>query len=308
MASDSFADRQIVARNNGGPVYKFRKFDAVKDVDPEWQGYLASILRDGLLYVPGPGEFNDPWETRPAFVEPDAEKDPESVAQFKEQLLALGTSKEHREQLLAGLEEFGYRSIVHAMQDGLTKEMRDIGIYCVTGNCISPLMWSYYGNGHAGFCIEFNEKADPFANAIKVTYDPAYPMIDWRKGRDSRTTEKCVLTKADFWDHEDEYRIVVPSTPTAIFPTVEHNGLRGEKPAGRYLKIDPAAVTGLVFGGGMRIPEIATLIGTAEKMGRRLVFRQAGIGRASFVVKVRTLSERNIAAAKYLAEKMRQGK
>jgi hypothetical protein len=70
------------------------------------------------------------------------------VARFKEQFLALGTTEGHRTELLAGLDRFGYRAIVRAMQDELTQQMRDIGIYCLAGNCVDPLLWSYYGAGH----------------------------------------------------------------------------------------------------------------------------------------------------------------
>jgi hypothetical protein len=300
MSLSAFFDRQKLAKDNGGPVYKFRTFNAEKDVDPRWQGYLASILRDGLIYIPTPREFNDPWETRCGFLAPDPDTDPEGVERFKEQYLALATSAEHRAKLLAGLDAHGYAAILRALQDELTEAMSRTGLFCVAGNCTQPLMWSYYANGHSGYCIEFNEKRAPFAHAIGVRYNEAYPLIDWTKGGDAEATDKAALRKAKFWEHENEYRIVVPAKPSPVFPTIEHNGHGGSKPRGRYLKIDPDTVTGIVFGVGTTTPDIVSLIDTAEKMGRKLIYRQAGIARTAYELRLGRLSDENIDEARKL--------
>jgi hypothetical protein len=54
-------------------LYKFRRFDDVRDINPECQGYAASVLRDSLIYGASPWDMNDPWEARPAFLVPDCD-------------------------------------------------------------------------------------------------------------------------------------------------------------------------------------------------------------------------------------------
>lgn len=295
MGAEKFVSRQTTARDNAGPIFRFRTFDREKDLNPDWQGYTASLMRDGLLYCSSPREFNDPWEARAAFAAPGPHTDKAGEERFVKRCLGLCADQKHRDGMLAGLKKFGYATVVDEMQSVLANMMADIGIVSFAGKCDEPLMWSYYAGGHAGYCLQFDHTRVPICNAIRVYYEEQYPTIDWTHPDDPPTTELVVLTKAKFWVHEREYRLIVPARPSPVFATVAYNGIdKARAPQGRYLKIDPECLTGIVFGVNMKPRDTVALIELAEKFGRKIEFHEAGVARRDYVVTTRLLSPETI--------------
>lgn len=289
-------ERKEVVRDTAGnrdqPLYKFRTFDPVRDLDPECQGHAASLLRDGLIYCASPHDLNDPWEGRPAFSMPDPVGDPTGFAAFLEAFV--DTLPEDKK---AGAEAWiradGSEQASRSLQREHWQNNRGIGVFSVAGNAIAPLLWSYYSAGHRGFCWILDNTRPPFAAAAKVEYQPDYPIIDWANWKTSDTVKASLLTKGSHWEHEDEYRILLPRTHAPeVFTIVPHNG-RGPAPLGRYLKIDPSLVKGIIFGAGMRREECAALIQLAGKFGRTLDFHVASIGLRKYEVVIRPLEERH---------------
>ena len=96
--------------------------------------------------------------------------------------------------------------------------------------CVSPkyddiLMWSYYGDDHKGYCIEYD--ARQIVNAIKTINIPGILIIGKVKYENTRPSKKLTskninitfirdyirvsMTKYKKWEHEDEYRFVLLS-------------------------------------------------------------------------------------------------
>ena len=96
--------------------------------------------------------------------------------------------------------------------------------------CVSPkyddiLMWSYYGNDHKGYCIEYDTRQ--IVNAIKAINMPGILIIGKVKYDNTRPSKKLAskninitfirdyikvsMTKYKKWEHEDEYRFVLLS-------------------------------------------------------------------------------------------------
>lgn len=115
------------------------------------------------------------------------------------------------------------------------------GISCFSENIDDMLMWSYYSDGHKGFCLEFDSSFDPFSKAKKVkyvtnlpTFDPSF-IFDKAKNKNSKNKDFIKLffaTKHIDWKRENEWRLL-------------------HKVAGTQYAYSSKALTGIYFGAKM---------------------------------------------------------
>ena len=98
-------------------------------------------------------------------------------------------------------------------------------VFCVSPKYDDILMWSYYGNDHKGYCIEYD--ASQIVDAIKNINIPGILIIGKIKYENNRPSKKLAskninitfirdyirvsMTKYKKWEHEDEYRFVLIS-------------------------------------------------------------------------------------------------
>ncbi len=188
-------------------IYKFQTFDQ----------YSLRNLKNAQVYFNRPVDFNDPF---------DCAISKESVSHTKQDLLGLLNSY-IKNGKFPGLSEF---KNTHDVPSNLLEEIeRGIGsaaekfqehyLYNVGCCCFSErndhiLMWSHYGNGHRGFCLEFDTSFIPFReNLFKVTYSNEYPK--WKIASIASNAEKGfkeddirhLLHKYETWKYEKEWRI-----------------------------------------------------------------------------------------------------
>ena len=106
-----------------------------------------------------------------------------------------------------------------------------IAVTCFTDNPLNILMWSHYSNNHSGFVIEFKIPKDnstlinqqDFKVPQPVIYVDKYPEIklSWNQedinldniDNQADLLAKMVLTKAQCWSYEAEFRAIVFNTP-----------------------------------------------------------------------------------------------
>lgn len=98
-------------------------------------------------------------------------------------------------------------------------------IFCTTGESKDIIMWSYYGYGHKGCCLEYSKldiiqqltdlKMDGFCICGNVKYSVKRPKYRFNSKELTYSMLKkyidCVFTKAQQWKHEKEYRFVIVS-------------------------------------------------------------------------------------------------
>ncbi|MBE5973699.1 MAG: DUF2971 domain-containing protein [Paenibacillaceae bacterium] len=89
-------------------------------------------------------------------------------------------------------------------------------IKCFSSNNQSIPMWGYYADSHKGFCIEYD-----FDEVFKMYGDYMFPVL-YKKRFDTATaiindddaiTNEWLLsciTKSEQWEHEDEWRLLMP--------------------------------------------------------------------------------------------------
>lgn len=87
------------------------------------------------------------------------------------------------------------------------------GVSCFSEKVNDLLMWSYYADGHRGFCLEFDTSYEPFSKLRKVKYTESNPKIDANNlfTEDLNyegIVEAYLATKYKDWSHEKEWRVI----------------------------------------------------------------------------------------------------
>jgi hypothetical protein len=285
-----------IARDKGSPLFKFRTFDQDCDPDPDCQGFAASLLRDGLIYCASCHEFDDPWEGRPAFAMPE-NADSESGQRL---INTLATAECPPEQVAVLVRKFGLETVARQLQDMHWKDNASFGVFSAAGNPTEPLLWSHYAAGHKGFCWILNNEIAPLAGAAEVDYCENLPEIDlatWKHGVD--VTKLSFLTKAAYWTHQNEYRLLVPrsSAPGAekAFSFVPYNekGKCGT-PKGSYLRIDRRAILGVIFAARAAHPICGQIVRMADEYMPGLRYYAALLHRRKYEMNIRPLDAQEV--------------
>lgn len=100
-------------------------------------------------------------------------------------------------------------------------ELPNTRISCFCENLLNIQMWSYYADGHKGFCLEFDTSFIPFTKMVKVRYVDRPPSLnlkdfDSSKGRKPNVIESFMGVKHKTWEHEKEWRILLSGGPEFI--------------------------------------------------------------------------------------------
>lgn len=168
---------------------------------------MPGLLRvlDGGIRFTQPGAFNDPFELLPEIYVPEG-------TQEEEISIGFDLYGPRRSDLLDCM-PLGYeRGFCNDIQsrDILRDLNGRIGIFCMSKNNDSLLMWSHYADQYSGAVIEFDTDHDFFKGLIEVEYSKLRPQKSVNYYIYSETpipiAELCV--KSDVWAYEAEYRIV----------------------------------------------------------------------------------------------------
>ncbi|WP_151947859.1 DUF2971 domain-containing protein [Aliarcobacter butzleri] len=93
---------------------------------------------------------------------------------------------------------------------------KNSGVYSLSKNYNNELLWAYYSDSHKGFCIEYDFdilkqypcNEDAF---LDVKYSKNVPIMNLGNILDS-SFKKSLVTKSLSWKHEEEIRILTPSS------------------------------------------------------------------------------------------------
>jgi hypothetical protein len=220
-------------------LYHYEKFRAK---------YLATTLLRMVIHCSKPSNLNDPWDCKPEF-DPHALDDPEVLER------EIAWREEHpAKQLVAeklrNAPQFRVDFLADASKS-LQQMIAERGIYCLTPQADSTLMWSHYADNHRGICLEFNVANNTlFRDAAEVEYRREYPRwvpcdINDAPGR----VTELILTKSSAWAYEKEYRLVSrPPSPTFL------------QLYGDFFRLPPGALKSIIIGCEADHQTIAALI------------------------------------------------
>jgi len=189
-------------------LYHYERFN------PE---YLATTLRNKIIHCSNPANLNDPWDCKPAF-DPQSLEDPEVLEREMAWRLPQHPAKHLWEAKMRADPKARAEFMVGASKS-IEQMLAQRRIYCLTPKDDSTLMWSHYAENHRGICLEFDVANMLFSNACEVVYREAYPKwIPYDINDEPRRVMELILTKAEEWCYEKEYRLVsVDAPPTSSF-------------------------------------------------------------------------------------------
>lgn len=211
-------------------LYKFRALDNVS------AQYTFDIIRNRALWFSKPLAFNDPLDCVP--VVSSAATDEEFKAYldrlFKQQNPEMGRTSRRAaiSDILRDPRRRHDSEVVKQMfKDTVEKAVNSAGVLSLTSRYDHVLMWSHYASSHSGICLRFKiREASWIKSAQKVIYSADRPIMNVIRDEAKDMQRKAILTKADFWSYEDEWRIIDP--------------MRG---AGAHA-FDPPDLDGVIFG------------------------------------------------------------
>jgi Protein of unknown function (DUF2971) len=183
-------------------LYKYKSLKKGKD-----RKYTLRVLTNNEIYLAVFDEFNDPLDCH-LRIEATAERDvarrelrklnPEMTDTELEDLVTKELSpemiKQNESKMLSDVEVIN----------------RKVGIFCMSARPDDLLMWSHYGDGHRGVCLEFATSDERlFGCTIEhVRYRKQYPVFNAYEGAGLEFVRRYLTTKSDVWSYEEEWRIL----------------------------------------------------------------------------------------------------
>lgn len=227
---------------------------------------LTSVLVNGSVRFSPPRVFNDPFEMRPhisAFSKEnivnamyDNAMQNAVLTEYEKlnpHTKSLTTPESFRAELTeiltaykTQLPEFVAQSLTQFIET-LNENMQEMGIFCLTQNPDSLLMWAHYADSHRGFVIEFDSES-PFFNQApglksdmrylhKVEYSETRPSIVLSEIKDFSS----FFTKSDDWKYEKELRMMYPLSDANAIIEIENDTIH-------LFNIPKSAIKSVIFG------------------------------------------------------------
>jgi hypothetical protein len=218
--------------------------------------YLSTVLREHKVHCSSPPNLNDPWDCKPWFNSHSLE-DPETLEAAIESFYRhAGDDLQYNlkalwEDRLRNSHEERVNFIERASRLNI-EIISGRRIYCLTPHPDSTLMWSHYAENHRGICLEFTTDNPLFGSALAVIYRSDYPEWTLHEFESpQRRAIEMLLTKAEDWRYEDEYRIVGVQFA---------NNAGYLHPEGDYFRLPPGALKSVIAGCEADYAAIATVV------------------------------------------------
>lgn len=232
------------------------------------QAFHVDSIQPGKLWVSDPAKFNDPFDLRIHLVNDTYRSPFDDELRLREAYKVLAkdnaTMADHwfyNDDLLCALENWanGASNSEYVLM-AVKRRIRDFGVACFAPELHMPLMWSHYGESHAGFCVEYavnpmkialSEK-DAVYSQHDVEYATVLPKICLSEVLfcPHQVLPRILTTKHADWAYEKEWRLIHFEAKNAQTPL----------PTGMK-------VSALVAGLKMRHTELVKLLAKARELG-----------------------------------------
>ncbi len=172
--------------------------------------YTHRVITHNELMFASPKSFNDPFEARPQVRISGTRKEIEIFLAEMVKNLNHGETPAERLRERKKVERT-FRKDPHTnFQQTLWEILNDYGVLSLSADPVQPLMWSHYADSHQGVCFEFDAREYFFQYARQVSYQSEYPLVDPRTQSALVINETAIVTKAKFWEYEQEFRVIFP--------------------------------------------------------------------------------------------------
>jgi hypothetical protein len=207
--------REKLSRQPPPVLYKYRSWD---------NKLHQSLLRDNKIFFASPQAFNDPFDCRIP-IRCDLLTEKQKYELYLE--AARGRWPDRPEEEIAReAEELrrGARFDDPVMLSQLQQKWENIllgwGVFSLSEDPTSILMWSHYADCHRGFCVGFKtaewdveerrwEQQGIQTHGHPVIYEDKYPTILPDNSRNNYDIKQVLLTKSELWAYEKEWRALL---------------------------------------------------------------------------------------------------
>jgi len=233
---------------NVNRLYKYR------DLYQDRLKYVERIFTHQEVYFSRPLDFNDPFDCLPKFTLEASEDELKSYIVDRFPKIYPNLNRHERRTQIKSLlktKRFSDPELVLKLESAhRVKIQEQTGVFCLSAAPDHILMWSHYTMAHTGICIEFEATSSTefFGIAQQVHYQKDYPLLNIIRDSADEILTKALLTKADFWDYEKEWRISWKDTGPGIY------------------KYPDGLLKGVIFGARISAPDKALVLSWIDKM------------------------------------------
>lgn len=178
------------------------------------ENFTKSIITRNEIYFSDPASLNDPYDCQPTF---DINGSPDEWKRHLSRSLKMQGSKkisisERIRITRKWMAEEKYKNINPETFKQLTSRF---GIACFSASMNNMLLWTHYADNHRGICLIFEPSKDSYGaltHSSEIQYQSELPhirLVDLSETGDSKII-KILLTKSKQWQHEQEYRLILP--------------------------------------------------------------------------------------------------
>ncbi len=185
-------------------VYRYRRVNS----------WLPDFITKRMIYFSSPQSFNDPYDCLFQLdIDCSYEEFREAALRETETLQRL-LLRHYSNSSLKEAIKLGYRDrqIIFDREKPLNafrEFLNKTGLFCVSTELKSLLMWSHYADHHRGVCVELITERSPaiLQQLVQVEYllqTPRYPIFERDK---FLMAQKCLCVKSKEWSYENEWRV-----------------------------------------------------------------------------------------------------
>jgi hypothetical protein len=189
-------------------LYKYRSLSG------DSSRFVERLLLHDELYFCRPAEFNDPFDCCPVLTLKATRKELATYIDglYKSQRPGLSRADRRRNVsiTLKNLDRKSKNDLDAMNRAAMIEAVNSAGVLSLSAKHDHILMWSHYADSHRGICLRFKSSSSTpfFGRAQRVLYQAARPVLDLIHDSKHTQADKALLTKADLWSYEEEWRVI----------------------------------------------------------------------------------------------------
>ncbi len=192
--------------------YKYRSLNG------DAKKFTHDIILNNRLFWPSPANFNDPFDCSPAYSNQGSKLKQQFAYRKMINDHFRGHLKAEKKARVAEALRVAPEVFQARMAENRRRTMSETAVCCLSSVPDNILMWTHYASADEGICLRFtpvNKNADFFIKQLMhfefahpVEYSSQRPVINVLKDDNDEHLRLALLTKADFWSYEHEWRMI----------------------------------------------------------------------------------------------------
>lgn len=189
-------------------LYKYRSLQKER----AWK-HTLDIIEHNRIYFANIRDFNDPFDCLPKMEMANTYRPIKEIVKHNYPEMPRHERRYKEAELKRQFSRGGHGLVDLASGDSIYPD-HGVGVLCLANKANNFLMWSHYADSHRGVCLRFKTEYGIFEHAREVIYSNERPVIGSYTHSPDEAVRAALLTKADFWAYEEEWRVL--SHPGAL--------------------------------------------------------------------------------------------